>query len=351
MKKRILALLLCLSLGLGMLLSFSGCGKDYEAEITVYNWGEYIDESTYKDFEKLYNVKVNYNTFDTNESLYSILELGGYDIDVIICSDYMVSRMVNEGMLSKLDYANIPNFDLIGEAYKNLPYDPQNEYTVPYMWGTVGLIYNSAMIEDEITSWSALFDEKYAGQITMIDNSRDALAIALLLLGYSVNTTNADEIREASALLEQQASVRQGWAMDQIFDKLEGGETAIGTYYAGDYLTMLENNPDLKFVLPEEGTTWFVDAMCVPATSTKQKYAELFIDYMASTDVMVRNMAETGYSSPNTEACEIYAEDLDEFSRQIMFPSDEVLSQYELFLNLPQDILDLYDELWVKINS
>ncbi|MBQ3404484.1 MAG: spermidine/putrescine ABC transporter substrate-binding protein, partial [Oscillospiraceae bacterium] len=320
-----------------MLFYLAGCGKSYDDEITVYNWGEYIDEDILDQFEDEYNIKVHYNTFDTNESLYSILKTGGYDIDVIICSDYLVSRLINENMLNPLNYDNIPNFSMIGDSYKGLSYDPNDEYSVCYMWGTVGLIYNGAMVDEELDSWGALFDPKYSGQIVMINNSRDAMAIALLYLGYDVNTTDEGQLREAADLLTKQRSIVQSYAMDQIFDKLEGGESAIGTYYAGDYITMLENNPDLKFVRPKEGTTWFTDAMCVPAGSKHQESAEKFIDFMCTTDVAILNMKTTGYATPVTEAWDIYAQDLDEMSKDVMAPSAEELAGYEMFVNLPQN--------------
>ena len=348
MKHRLIAALIVLTMVLALFCT--GCGEE-KKEITVYNWGEYIDPSVLETFEEETGIHVNYTTFETNESLYSTLSTGGYDIDVIIVSDYMVSRLASENKLKELDFSNIPNFDLIGDDYKSLNYDPDNLYSVPYMWGTVGLIYNSAMIDEELTSWGAMFDEKYKDQIVMINNSRDAFAIALEYLGYDINTTDKAQLEEAYDLLEEQSKIVQSYAMDQIFDKLESGEAAIGVYYAGDYLTMLENNPDLKFVIPEEGSNWFVDAMCIPAESTKQEMAETFINFMTSTEISTLNMEAIGYSSPNTEASEAYSADLDDLSKSVMFPSSEVLANCEIFTNLPQDILELYDSLWTKLKS
>lgn len=332
-------------------LCLSGCGSKYDAEINVYNWGEYIDESVLTDFENEYNIKVNYTTFASNESLYSVLKNGGADYDVIIASDYMLSRMINEDMLEPLNFDNIPNYSLISSDFKNLEFDPNNEYTVPYMWGTVGLIYNSAEISEDITSWGALFDEQYSGNILMFDNSRDALAIALLYLGYSVNTTDEGQLREAYNLLAQQKPIVQAYVMDQIFDKMESGEAIVGPYYAGDYITMHETNPDLVFVLPEEGTTRFVDSMCIPKGSSNKEAAEKFIDFMSSTEVSIKNMAAIGYASPNTQACSEYSSELGELESSIMFPDSSLLNSYELFINLPQNVLDLYDELWVDLKA
>ena len=348
--KRTVSLILVLTMAVG-LFTLTGCAKKYDGEINVYNFGEYIDEETYRDFEKEYKIKVNYTTYETCESLYSVMKTGGADYDVIITSDYMIARMASEGMLAELDFSNIPNMSLIDDKYKNLPYDPDGLYSVPYMWGTVGIIYNGAEISEEITSWDTLFDDKYEGEILMFDSSRDAFGVALKALGYSLNTTDETEIKNAYELLQRQRPLIQGYFQDQMYDKLEGGEALIGTYYAGDYICMLENNPDLLFVFPEEGTNWYVDAMVVPAGSENKEAAEKFINYMCETDVTLLNMDATGYASPNPEACEIYAEDLDDYLQGIMFPGDDVLSNCEMYLHLPQDILDLYDSYMVKLKS
>jgi len=350
LKKRLFCIALCV-LMLACLFSAAGCGKSYDGEINVYNFGEYIDESTYRDFEAEYNIKVNYQTYDTCEALYSVLKSGGSDYDVIITSDYMVSRMASEGMLAELDYGNIPNYSLIDDSYKALPYDPDEKYTVPYMWGTVGIIYNPELVSGDFTGWSVLFDDQYAGDILMFESTRDAFGVALKALGYSVNTTDEAEINAAYELLEKQSAIVQGYFQDPMYDKLEGGEAAIGVYYAGDYLCMLENNPDLLFYIPEEGSNWFVDAMCVPAGSENKDLAEKFINYMCDTEVSLANMDATGYASPNTATCEAYAADLDEYSKSVTFPDAETLAKCEMYLSLPQDTLDLYDSLWVKVKS
>jgi spermidine/putrescine transport system substrate-binding protein len=263
----------------------------------------------------------------------------------------MIARLAEQNMLAELDFSNIPNFSLLGESHLGLDFDPDNTYSVPYMWGTVGIIYNGAEISEDIHSWSTVFDETYAGEILMFDSTRDAFAVALKALGYSLNTTDEDEIQAAYELLKQQKPILQGYFQDQQYDKLEGGEALIGTYYAGDYICMLENNPDLKFVVPDEGANYFVDAMCVPASSTNKELAEKFINYMCDTDVSLANMEATGYASPNTESCEIYAEDLEDWMKEIMFPGDDVLSRCEVFLSLPQETLNLYDSMWVALKS
>jgi spermidine/putrescine transport system substrate-binding protein len=350
MKKKV-ALVVAIALLVACFLTGCGMKDKSKDEVNVYNWGEYIDESIFADFENETGIKVNYTTFTSNETMYSVLKTGGSAYDVIIPSDYMISRLISEGMLEKLDFSNIPNYSLIDDAYKNLAYDPAGEYSVAYMSGTVGIIYNTKMITDKITSWDALFDSGYAGQILMFDNSRDALGIALLDLGYSINTTNEAELDEAYALLQTQKPLVQAYVMDQIFDKLESGEAAIGPYYAGDYLSMLDNNPDLAFVIPEEGSNWFVDAMCIPKNAPNKKNAELFINFMCSTDVCLKNADEIGYTTVNAEAAAEYAAGLDAETSAIMFPSADILSRCELYLNLPQEILDKYDALWVQLKS
>ena len=336
--------------------ALTSCGKaspstSAKKEVNVYNWGEYIDESIFADFEKETGIKVNYSTFQSNEEMYAAMKLGGSDYDVMIPSDYMIQRLISEDMVEKLDFKNIPNFSMISDEFKNPEYDPKNEYSVPYMWGTVGIIYNSALISEEITSWSALFDAQYTGQILMFNNPRDAVGIALKHLGYSLNTTNESEIKEAFTLLEQQKPILQAYVMDQIYDKLENNEAMIGPYYAGDYIVMRETNPDLVFVLPEEGSNVFADAMCIPKGATNKENAELFINFMTSTDVCIANMDMTGYISANGEAAAIYGEDLEPEDYAVQFPPANILAKCEPFLNLPEATLTLYDNLWVELKS
>lgn len=349
--KKTLALILSLALILTLAAACSGGTANTESKgvVNVYNWGEYIDKDVLDEFEAETGITVNYREFETNEQLYSLLRQGGVSYDVIIPSDYMVSRLISEDMLEKIDFASVPNISLIDEDFSGMDYDPDGEYSVPYMWGTVGLIYNSSVIEDEIDSWSALFDEKYSGQILMFDNSRDAMGIALKYLGYSLNTTDAAELDAAYELLSGQKPLLQAYVMDQIFDKLESGEAAIGPYYAGDYLSMAENNPDLEFVVPKEGSNRFVDLMCIPKGAENKANAEAFINFMCKTDVSLRNSEEIGYTSPNVEVRELM--ELDDAEMEIMYPPDTVLSRCEFFINLPQNILDKYDEYWVKLKS
>ena len=340
-------------------LIFTGSAARSDRVVNVCSWGEYIDEDLITQFEEETGIRVNYQTAESNEALYSLIKMGGADFDVIVPSDYMIGRLIEEDMLAELDYSAIPNYALIDDQYKGLSYDPENKYTVPYTWGTVGIIYNTTMVLEPITSWSAMFDEQYAGQVLMINNSRDALMAALCCLGYDINTTDEGQLEEAFQLIydAKEKGVYQAFVMDEIFGKMEGGNAAIAMYYAGDYLTMLENNEDLAYVVPEEGSNWFVDAMCVLKSSQHQDEAAEWINFIAGTDANLANMDYIWYASPNAEALaeypayyeEEYGEPLDEEIYNIMAAPPEVLARCELYINLPQETLKFYNDLWTRL--
>ncbi len=338
---------------------FAGHVGKSERVVNVCSWGEYIDEDLIDEFEAQTGITVNYQTAESNEALYSLIEMGGADFDVIVPSDYMIERLIAEDLLAELDYSNIPNFELIDPRFKNLAYDPENLYTVPYTWSTLGIIYNTAMVDEPITSWDAMFDPKYAGQVLMINNSRDALAAALFSLGYDINTTDEAKLREASALLAEakSAGVYQAFVMDQVYQKMEGGNAAIAVYYAGDYLTMLENNEDLAYVIPDEGSNWFVDAMCVLKSAQHKEEAEAWINFIASTESNLANMDYIWYGSPNIEAMEqypdyyyeLYEEEIDQETLDIIITPADTLERCQMYRNLPAKTLALYNELWTDL--
>ena len=330
--------------------------------VNVCSWGEYIDPELIDLFEAETGIRVNYQTAESNEALYSLLKSGGADYDVIVPSDYMIAQLIEEDMLEELDYRQIPNFSLIDSRFQNLTYDPENRYTVPYAWGTLGIIYNTAVVEEEITSWSALYDSRYAGDVLLINNSRDALAEALFYLGFSPNTDDEAEIRAAYDLVADANSrgIFQGRVMDEVFQKMEGGNAAIATYYAGDYLSMLENQADgvdLAFVIPEEGSNWFVDAMCVLKDAPHYDAAMAWINFIASTEANLANMDYIGYASANREALEqypayyeeLYEEPLDPALYDIMVTPPETLERCEAYLNLSPEIRTLYNALWTQL--
>ena len=345
-------------------VSFLSYATSSRPVVNVCSWGEYIDEDLITQFEEATGIRVNYQTAESNEALYSLLKSGGADYDVVVPSDYMIGRLIAEDMLEPLDYSRIPNFSLIDDRFKNLSYDPDNRYTVPYTWGTLGIIYNTAMVDGEITSWSALYDDKYAGNVLLINNSRDALGEALLYLGYSVNTTDETQIREAYELVADanRRGVFQGRVMDEVFQKMEGGNAAIATYYAGDYLSMVDNQAegvDLAFVIPEEGSNWFVDAMCMLKDAPHQEEAHKWINFIASTEANLANMDYIWYASPNREALEkypayyeeLYGEELDPEVYEIMAAPPETLERCEAYLNLPAATLNLYNALWTQLGT
>ena len=341
--------------------SGSGAQTSGERVVNVCSWGEYLDMSLIEEFEAQTGITVNYKTTDSNETLYSLLENGGSDFDVVVPSDYMISQLIEEDWLQPLDYSKIPNFEKIADRFKNLSYDPENLYTVPYTWGTLGIIYNTAMVDEPITSWNVMFDDSYAGNVILIDNPRDAFGMALYYLGYSVNTTDEAQIREAAALVSDAWSngVYQGKTMDGIFQIMEGGNAAIGTYYAGDYLTMLENNEDLAYVIPDEGSNWFVDAMCILKDAKHVDEAHEWINFIASTEANLRNMDYIWYASPNEEALEMYpawyeeqyGEPLDQELYEIMAAPQEILDRCEAYLVLPQETRTLYNDLWIELGA
>ena len=340
--KRIFALALSALLALGL----TACGSGSGEVVNVYNWGEYIDTELLSQFEDETGIRVVYNTFETNEGLYSRLQSESYD--VIIPSDYMIARMIDEGMLQKLNYDNIPNASLIDSKYTGLEYDPAQEYSVPYTWGAVGIIYNSREVDEADTgSWDILWNPKYAGQTAMFDNSRDALGLTLKMLGYSQNTTNKDELREAADKIIEGKENFQGFWMDQILEKLPNEEILIAPYYNGDAVTMMEDNPDLAFYVPEEGTNVFVDAMCIPANAKNVENAEKFINFMCSTEASAANAEYIGYSSPQRE---VY-EQLDDSIKNdpVHYPTEETIANGDTFLNLPEEINEYYNELWTEI--
>ena len=323
--------------------------------LNVYNWGEYIsngsDDSVdvVSAFEKLTGIQVNYTTFDSNESMYAKLKSGAASYDVISPSDYMVAKMIDEDMLLPLNYDNIPNFSLIDQQYRNPDYDPENAYTVPYMLCTTGIIYNTTMVDQAPTSWADLWDEQYAGNILMFNNSRDAYAIAAFKEGKSINPATTEEVDEVMEQLKAQKPLVQAYVMDEIFDKMIGGEAAVGVYYSGDAITMIDDNPDLAWVFPEEGSVLSVDCMCIPATSQNQEAAEMFINFMCEVDVGVANAEYIGYTTPSTAVWEQLDDDL-KYS-EIAYPSEEVAAKEQVFTALSEEVNSELDVKWSEMKS
>ncbi len=365
--RKVLSVLICVLLLTTFVLP---CFAEETVTITVYNWGEYISDGTddcidvIAEFEAVYpNIKVNYQTFDSNESLYALMQNGGTSIDVIIPSDYMIGKMIEEDMLLPLDFSNIPNYEFIAEDLKNPSYDPENLYSVPYTWGVVGIIYNAAEVtptEDQMKDWSLLWDPQYSGKILMFDNPRDAFAIAEYQLAYE-NPDFADEydingpsdsgLLACTERLQQQKPVLQNYVMDQIYDKMEQNEALIAPYYLGDWVQMAYENEDLCFYLPSEAMhNRFCDAMCIPNTCNHKTEAELFINFLSDPEISCANMEYVGYASPVVDLEGYLTEDLaDVFDRTANLESS--LSNGSQFVNLPVETNRKLDEDWLAVKT
>lgn len=357
MKKGI-SVILAVLLAVSCLAGLSGCGSSKKTTLYVYNWGQYISEGddgsldVIAAFEEAYpNIRVQYSTYDSNEIMYSKLSNGGITVDVIIPSDYMIGRMVQEGMLEELNFDNIPNYQYIDDSFKNTSYDPENKYSVPYTWGTVGIIYNTKYVDEaDVTGWELLWNEKYAGKILMFDNSRDAFGIAEYLLGYDVNTTDEAELQACSAKLAEQKPVVQQYVMDQIFDAMENEEAWIAPYYAGDYLTMVEENPDLAFYRPTaQGYNMFIDAMCIPTCCQEKDAAEAFINFLCSPEISSANMEFLGYSVPSTAAKELM--DPEVAGSKVAYPDADTLTTGTSFNFLPEETSRYMESLFMEVRN
>ena len=355
--KRLVAAVCILALIIG------GCSLVFSARqetvtLNVYNWGMNIADGSddtldiIAAFQEAYpHIKVNYSTYDSNETLYTKLSNGGITVDVIIPSDYMIARMINEDMLLELDFDNIPNYQYIDENFKNTAYDPENKYSVPYTWGTVGIIYNTKYVDEaDVTGWELLWNEKYAGKILMFDNSRDAFGIAQFLLGYDINTTDTNELRACAEKLKEQKPLVQQYVMDQIYSAMENEEAYIGVYYAGDCMLMMENNENLAFYLPQDqGFNLFIDAMCIPACAQEKEAAELFINFLCQPEISGANMDYICYGSPLSAAKEFMEPYLAE--SEVVYPTQEVLDKGTSYLFLPEDISRFVESLFMEVRN
>ena len=343
---RKIALILC------FLLAFSagtlGTAFASAEELTVFNWFDYIDPAVIDLFEEETGITVKYVNFTTNEEMYTKLEAGAGTYDVIFPSEYMIERMIAHDMLEELDLSAMPNFANVMDRLKDPSYDPGNKYSVPYMWGTLGYLYNSEMVDEELTSWSALFDEKYAGNVIMMNSMRDSIGLALKYLGYSMNTRNEAELNEAKDLLikQKQDKIQCGYLLDETKDKMVGGEAAIGVVYSGDAQYAIEKNENLVYVVPEEGSNIWVDGMCIPKGSKNVEGAMKFIDFMCREDVAAMNFDYIYYCSPIQAVVD--GLDEEEAAMSTINPSEDVVSRCEYF-NDVEDVMSLYENVWMEI--
>lgn len=323
--------------------------------LNVYNWGEYISDG-YEDtldvnaeFEKITGIKVNYTNYDSNESMYSKLSGGGIAYDVIIPSDYMIARMANEGLLMKLDTAKLTNYKYIDSAYKNAYFDPNNEYSVPYSVGMVGLIYDKTVISaEDAASWKVLWSEEYKPYgILNFNNPRDAFATAQFLLGLDVNSESKADLQKAAEKLKQQKPLIQSYVMDEVFDKMESGEAAVAPYYAGDYFTMAENNEKLAFAYPKEGTNIFIDSICIPKTAQNYEAAMLYINFLLEPEIARANAEYIGYASPNTEV--VNNPEYEYYQNEILYPTAAQKPKTSYFEDLSDELKKEMDRLWESV--
>jgi len=356
--KRICAACAAVLLLLGFGYIFIKPHTQEQVTLNVYNWGQYIADGSdgsmevIAEFEKRYpNIKVNYSTYDSNEIMYSKLANGGITVDVIIPSDYMIARLISEDMLLPLNFDNIPNYQYIDENFRNTAYDPENIYSIPYTWGTVGILYNTKYVDEaDITGWELLWNEKYAGKTLMFGNSRDAFGIAQFMLGYDINTTDEAELQRCAQLLKQQKPVLQQYVMDEIFAIMQNEEAWIAPYYAGDCLTMMGENEDLDFYLPEEqGFNMFIDAMCIPTCAREKEAAETFINFLCDPEIAGANMDWICYGTPLSAAKEFI--DPEMVNDPVTYPSDEALANGSSFAYLPEETSRYMESLFMEVRN
>ena len=342
-------LLLLLSITIFVSSSFVGCtfGKSKDENIIrVFNAGDYIDEDLISKFENETGYTVEYSTYDTNEIMYSKVKSGASKYDLVFPSDYMIEKMVKEDMLEKIDYNNIPNYKYINEDFKGLSYDPNNEYTVPYMWGTIGIIYNPEVVKEKVNSWDILWDKKYDKEIIMFNSVRDTMSIALKKLGYSMNSTNPEEIKEAANILIEQKPIVKAWFVDQVKDAMINDEAALATVWSGDANYIINENPKLKYVVPDEGSNKWFDCMVIPKGAPNKKGAEVFINFLTDPENSLQNVDYIQYNTPNWKTFEMLDDKVKE-----TYPTDETLDNCEVFTDLDNNTLRVYDDEWIRIGS
>lgn len=352
MKSKRLTLLLAV---MGMCI-LTACGSEQEGEngeVVVYNWGEYIDPDVLTSFEEETGIRVIYDEFETNEIMYPKVEAGASAYDVVCPSDYMIRKMIDNDLLSEINYDHIPNAkEHIGSQYfeQSREFDPENAYSIPYCWGTVGILYNKTMVDEPVDSWDILWDEKYADNILMQDSVRDAFMVALKRDGASMNSLDEAQLQAAKDALIAQKPLVQAYVIDQVRDKMIGGEAALGVIYSGEAIYTQRENPDLEYVIPKEGTNVWIDSWVIPKNAPNREKAEKFIDYMCRPEIALKNFQYITYSTPNEGARELI-EDEDIKNSPIAFPD---LSQYEnleTFSYLGEEGDALYSELWKEVKS
>ncbi len=329
---------------------FTGCSKDPSKQVSFLNYGENIDEETLKEFEKETGLKVIVETFDDMETMYQKISAGGVNYDVILVSDALMPRMINDGLLQEINHENIPNISQMDDAYLNLEIDPGNKYSVPYMFGTVGLIYNKDVVTEEVDSWDILWNEKYKNKIFMFDTYRDTMGAALKKLEYSLNTHNPSEIEEAKQLLlEQRKLVNPIYGVDNGTTMIPAGESDINMIWSGEGLNLQDEYPNLVYVVPKEGANFWIDSLCIPKNAKNLEGAEKFINFVSDKEAALRIADEIGYTTPNKEARMMQPEEVRNNPNAYM--PEEIMDRCEFYVDFPSDVKKIYDDAWIQIKS
>lgn len=350
--KKVVAVALVAVLCVGGFYAYSGSSAAHSEQVIVYNWGEYMDPEVIEQFTKETGIEVIYDEFETNETMYPKVEAGAVAYDLVCPSDYMIKRMLDNDLLAKINFDNVPNIKNIGKTYleQSQEFDPTNEYSVPYTWGTVGILYNKKKVKEPVDSWSILWDSKYKDQILMQDSVRDAFAVALKSLGYSLNSTDEKELEEAKDLLIGQKPLVQAYVIDQVRDKMIGNEAAIGVIYSGEAIYTQRENPDLEYVIPKEGSNIWFDSWVIPKNAPNKENAEKFLNFLCRPDIALKNFEYITYSTPNEEARKLI-KDEDIRNSKIAFPDISSLKNCETFQFLGDDADALYNRLWREVKS
>lgn len=350
--KKVVAVALVAVICIGGFYAYSGSSAAHSEQVIVYNWGEYMDPEVIEQFTKETGIEVIYDEFETNETMYPKVEAGAVAYDLVCPSDYMIKRMLDNDLLAKINFDNVPNIKNIGRTYleQSQEFDPTNEYSVPYTWGTVGILYNKKKVKEPVDSWSILWDSKYKDQILMQDSVRDAFAVALKSLGYSLNSTDEKELEEAKDLLIEQKPLVQAYVIDQVRDKMIGNEAAIGVIYSGEAIYTQRENPDLEYVIPKEGSNIWFDSWVIPKNAPNKENAEKFLNFLCRPDIALKNFEYITYSTPN-EAARKLIEDDDIRNSKIAFPDISSLKNCETFQFLGDDADALYNQLWREVKS
>lgn len=350
--KKVVAVALVAVIFIGGFYAYSGSSAAHSEQVIVYNWGEYMDPEVIEQFTKETGIEVIYDEFETNETMYPKVEAGAVAYDLVCPSDYMIKRMLDNDLLAKINFDNVPNIKNIGKTYleQSQEFDPTNEYSVPYTWGTVGILYNKKKVKEPVDSWSILWDSKYKDQILMQDSVRDAFAVALKSLGYSLNSTDEKELEEAKDLLIEQKPLVQAYVIDQVRDKMIGNEAAIGVIYSGEAIYTQRENPDLEYVIPKEGSNIWFDSWVIPKNAPNKENAEKFLNFLCRPDIALKNFEYITYSTPNEAARKLIKDD-DIRNSKIAFPDISSLKNCETFQFLGDDADALYNRLWREVKS